>query len=103
MKIVDTNKKLTEQHGGSFLNLLEFNHSCIGAGTGPAESLVWEMHPDTDEFFFVLEGHFKIILLDGEIPFECTASSGSAFVVAKGIWHKPAALVGMQIHTLHTG
>ena len=52
------------------------------------------MHPDTDELFIVRDGEVEIILLQGENPQSYRASSGSAFVVPKGVWHKPAAPSG---------
>lgn len=96
MKIVNVDTFLSEHPEGSFLNLLPFNDAHIGTCDITGVSPVWEMHPDTDEFFFILEGTFEITLLDGEKPSKYSASAGSAFVVPKGIWHKPAAPEGCK-------
>ena len=39
---------------------------------------MWEMHPDTDEFFYILEGEFEITLLQNEQPEHFVAEAGSA-------------------------
>ena len=54
------------------------------------------MHPDTDEFFFILEGRFEIVLLGEEPPGRHVADAGSVFVVPAGTWHKPAAPEGCK-------
>ncbi len=90
MEIKDIKKELSKHPAGTFLNLLKFNRTHIGACDISGSSPVWEMHPDTDEFFFILEGQFEITLLDGETPSKHIVDSGSCFVVPTGIWHKPA-------------
>ncbi|MEM7365567.1 MAG: cupin domain-containing protein [Pseudomonadota bacterium] len=56
----------------------------------------WEMHPDTDEFFYVIDGEFEVTLMMPEGPEHHVAGAGTAFVVPKGIWHKPAAPGGAK-------
>jgi quercetin dioxygenase-like cupin family protein len=53
------------------------------------------MHPDTDEFFYVIEGTVEITLLEDE-PRHYTAPAGSSFVVPSGIWHNPGAPEGAK-------
>lgn len=96
MEVIDVAEELSKHPSGSFLNLAQFNGTSIGACDITGVSPVWEMHPDTDEFFFILEGQFEIVLLDGETPSEHIVSAGSAFVVPTGIWHKPAAPNGCK-------
>ena len=48
---------------------------------------IWHEHPDTDEAFFVLEGHLRIDLPDGSVDL----SAGELFVVPRGMKHKPYA------------
>ncbi len=48
---------------------------------------IWHEHSDTDEAFFVLEGHLRIDLPDASIHL----SPGELFVVPRGMKHKPYA------------
>ncbi len=96
MEILDVEKELSKHPAGTFLNLLKFNGSYFGACDITGVSPVWEMHPDTDEFFFILEGQFEIALLDDTTPTKYTINSGSSFVVPRGIWHKPGAPGGCK-------
>lgn len=81
---------------GSFVDLFPFNESTVGACRITGESPVWEMHPDTDEMFFVIDGALSItLLLENESP-TVDVSPGAVFVVPKGVWHKPKAPNGVQ-------
>lgn len=51
---------------------------------------VWHSHPDTDDFFLVLEGELDIELRDRTV----TLMPGELFVVPKGVEHRPAARKG---------
>ena len=53
MEVIDINEELSKHPAGTFLNLLKFNDSHIGACDITGVSPVWEMHPDTDEFFYI--------------------------------------------------
>lgn len=46
----------------------------------------WHKHDDEDEFFFVLSGHMRIELEDRD-PVDLPP--GSAFIVPKGLPHRP--------------
>jgi mannose-6-phosphate isomerase-like protein (cupin superfamily) len=48
---------------------------------------VWHSHPDTDDFFLVLEGRLTIQLRDGDVELE----KGELFVVPAGVEHCPRA------------
>ena len=96
MQVVDIQQELAKHAAGSFLNLLPFNQHHIGACDITGVSPVWEMHPDTDEFFYIVEGRFEITLLDGDGPSQHVAMAGSSFVVPQGIWHRPAAPEGCK-------
>ena len=91
MEVKNVAAELAAHPEGSFLNVVPFNGSHIGACSITGVSPVWEMHPDTDEWFYILEGEFEMTLLTGEIPEQIVAVAGSTFVVPKGIWHKPGA------------
>ena len=47
----------------------------------------WHSHPDTDDFFMVLDGEITIRLRDGDV----TLGKGEVFVVPKGVEHCPVA------------
>ncbi|RYB98581.1 cupin domain-containing protein [Ciceribacter ferrooxidans] len=47
----------------------------------------WHSHPDTDDFFFVLEGELVIELRDRTINLK----AGEMFIVPKGVEHRPVA------------
>lgn len=51
---------------------------------------VWHSHPDTDDFFLVLDGIPDIELRDRIV----TLSPGELYVVAKGEEHRPVARHG---------
>ena len=48
----------------------------------------WHAHPDTDDFFLVLDGQLEIDLEDGTTA---KLSPGQLFVVPKGVRHRPRA------------
>jgi len=54
------------------------------------------MHQDTDEFFYIIDGQFEITLFEGGSSNHYRAKAGSAFIVPKGIWHKPGAPDGAK-------
>jgi mannose-6-phosphate isomerase-like protein (cupin superfamily) len=53
---------------------------------------VWHVHDDTDEFFLILEGQFDVAMRDAT-GHETTVvlRQGDAFVVPKGVEHKPSS------------
>lgn len=55
---------------------------------------VWHSHPDTDEFFLVVDGHLTIRLRtpegEGEAN-EVSLAPGQVFVVPRGVEHCPVA------------
>ena len=48
---------------------------------------VWHSHPDTDDFFLVLEGDLEIELRDRTVQLR----KGDLFVVPRGVEHRPRA------------
>jgi mannose-6-phosphate isomerase-like protein (cupin superfamily) len=49
----------------------------------------WECHPKGDELLYVLDGTIALtVFTDGE-PLQTTLSTGSLFIVPKGLWHRP--------------
>jgi mannose-6-phosphate isomerase-like protein (cupin superfamily) len=63
-------------------------------GPGPHNG---EMHPDGDEFLYVVNGTMDLILDDGdqksvEATTAVTLRSGDAYVVPRGTWHRLEAV-----------
>ena len=48
---------------------------------------VWHSHPDTDDFFLVLDGRLTMQLRDGDVEL----GPGELFVVPRGVEHRPKA------------
>lgn len=96
MKVVNIFQLLKDHPEGSFLDLVQFNASSFGTSQITGVSPGWEMHPDTDEFFYVIEGVVEITLLEEAEPKHYTAHAGSSFVIPQGIWHKPGAPNGAK-------
>lgn len=108
MEVKNVAAELAAHPEGSFLNVVPFNGSHIGACSITGVSPVWEMHPNTDEWFYILEGEFEITLLNGDTPQRVVVEAGATFVVPQGIWHKPGAPKGSKFmyftpgQTLHS-
>ena len=92
-----------EHPTGTFLDLARFNGHAVGACRVNGVSPVWEMHPDTDELFYVVEGEFEITLLLPEGPEFHNIGPGTLFVVPRGIWHRPGAPGGASFIYLTPG
>ena len=63
------------------------NEVCVVRVEG---EFVWHSHPDTDDFFLVLDGELDIELPDRTV----TLKPGELFVVPTGVEHRPAARRG---------
>ncbi|MFT5391674.1 MAG: mannose-6-phosphate isomerase-like protein (cupin superfamily) [Gammaproteobacteria bacterium] len=87
MNIIDIAKLLAEHPQGSFLDLVQFNGHSVQTCTITGVSPVWEMHPDTDELFVILEGLFELTLIEPHAQTHHKDAPGSCFVVPKGLWH----------------
>ena len=48
---------------------------------------VWHSHPDTDDFFLVLDGRLRIDLPDGPVHL----GPGELYIVPRGLDHRPVA------------
>ncbi|MEM7078063.1 MAG: cupin domain-containing protein [Pseudomonadota bacterium] len=95
MDLTNVLQLLEEHPEGSFLNFSAFNGKSFGTVDVAGVSPGWEMHPDTDEFFYVIEGTVEITLLEDQAQ-HYVAPAGSSFVVPRGIWHKPGAPEGAK-------
>jgi mannose-6-phosphate isomerase-like protein (cupin superfamily) len=54
---------------------------------------VWHSHPETDDLFFVLDGHLTIQMRDRDIEL----GPGDLFVVPRGVEHCPRSDQGASI------
>jgi len=91
METVNILSLLEENSEGSFLEFASFNGKSFGTCDITGRNPGWEMHPDTDEFFYIIEGEVEITLLEKDGPVHYVAPAGTSFVVPKGVWHKPEA------------
>jgi mannose-6-phosphate isomerase-like protein (cupin superfamily) len=80
----------TEDGTVSFWRLASFNDGMVWVGRYSGES-PWERHLDADEFLYVVEGEFDVIVLTDGRPVETTVRAGSIFVVPRERWHKQVA------------
>jgi mannose-6-phosphate isomerase-like protein (cupin superfamily) len=56
---------------------------------------VWHVHDSTDEFFLILEGQFEVAMRDtAGREMAVQLRRGDAFVVPRGVEHKPSSLGG---------
>jgi len=58
---------------------------------------VWHVHNDTDEFFLVLSGAIEIGLREAAGERTVALEQGSAFVVPRGVYHKPSSQDGAVV------
>lgn len=47
----------------------------------------WHAHPDTDDFFLVLDGHVRIETEQGNVELD----AGELYIVPQGMLHRPVA------------
>lgn len=88
MQVVNVAQQLLKSESGEFLDLMPFNSTALGAVKIKGRSPIWEMHPDTDEMFYVLEGCLEIELLCETGSEHHRAKAGECVVVPKTYWHK---------------
>lgn len=67
-----------------------------GAGAGP-----WEMHPDTDELLFALEGSVTIELRADGRNERVPLTAGCLVVVPRGRWHRHVDAIDL-VELYHT-
>ena len=103
MEVKDILAELAAVPDGTFLDVASFNEHHIGACSITGVSPVWEMHPDTDEFFYIIEGTFEVTVLTETGTEHRVAPAGSTLIVPRGLWHKPAAPNGAKFLYLTPG
>lgn len=103
MQVKNVLTELARAGEAEFINVLPFNDGQLGAVSITGVSLVWEMHPDTDELFYVIEGALEIELLTDQGSERYVAHAGETMVVPVGHWHKPGAREGAKFIYLTPG
>lgn len=93
---------ITDQWDPKIIAQLNDYHLKIAKVQG---EFVWHSHPETDEFFLVVEGELTIHLRNQDLHLK----KGELCIIPRGVEHKPAAMNECQIlmvepaGTLNTG
>lgn len=92
----DILRKLSEFE---FKSLGSFNAGDVGVFWGEQGGpSPWEMHPDSDEFLYILKGAVQIELLptDNDDARTEKLNANSAIIIPKGVWHRQTFLEKSQ-------
>ena len=103
MKLVNILELLAQSASGEFKRVMPFNDGFLEAIDIQGTSPMWEMHPDTDELFYVLDGLLKLELLGDDESEFYAANRNELFVIPKGRWHKFSAPTGAKFFYLTPG
>jgi mannose-6-phosphate isomerase-like protein (cupin superfamily) len=87
-------QKLGSQDSREFASV---NSCTVGVFRTPADSWLWERHPDGDELLYILEGELDMTLLRESTSELASLQPGSLFVVPKGVWHRPYAKTDVRL------
>lgn len=72
-----------------FHKFSDFNGGSVGVFSAEKGISPWEMHPEQDEFLYVIEGETTITILnDDDESNSVKVKAGSCLVVPKGHWHR---------------
>ena len=103
VNVVNIVELLASSPVGDFKEVLPFNNTSLGAVDIQGVSPIWEMHPDTDEQFLVIEGVLELeLLIDAGSEFH-RAGANDTMVVPTGFWHKLSAPNGAKFMYLTPG
>lgn len=65
----------------------------VGGFTGQTP---WEIHPETDELLYALEGEAEVTILTDSGTQHGILHQGQACIVPKGLWHRQFARSGVK-------
>jgi mannose-6-phosphate isomerase-like protein (cupin superfamily) len=65
----------------------------VGGFTGQTP---WEIHPETDELLYAVEGEAEITILTEDGTQRGILRQGEACIVPKGLWHRQLARLGVK-------
>lgn len=74
-----------------FQKLADFNQGQVGVfWSEPGGPSPWEMHPDTDEMLYILEGaiNVEVLPIDGSEGETNSIRSGEFCIIPRGCWHR---------------
>ncbi len=103
MQVKNILEELGKVDQATFVDVLPFNNTHLGAVDILGTSPIWEMHPDTDELFYVIEGCLEINLLSESGSEHHVAGPYETMVVPTGHWHKLSAPNGAKFIYLTPG
>jgi len=103
MEVKNLLHELQKVDEGTFIDVLPFNNTQLGAVDISGTSPIWEMHPDTDELFFVIEGRLEIELIGEQFSGRVKVGPNETMVVPIGHWHKISAPEGAKFMYLTPG
>lgn len=79
-----------------FHEFARFNDGSFAVFRGDGvESSDWEIHRDTDEFLFVLQGSVTLEILTEDSSTDTALTAGQFAVVPKGLWHRHRNVVDL--------
>ncbi len=79
-----------------FHEFAPFNDGAFAVFRGDGVSASdWEIHPDTDEFLFVVQGSVTIEILTDDTTADVHLTAGQFVVVPRGQWHRHRDLVDL--------
>jgi len=97
MTVHDVPGTVTKLESQDFREFATVNSCAVGVFRTPADSWLWERHPDGDELLYVLEGELEMTLLRESTSEQASLNPGSLFVVPKGVWHRPYAKTDVRL------
>jgi mannose-6-phosphate isomerase-like protein (cupin superfamily) len=88
---------------------LDGRHVGVLSVDSPGVRDEWEMHPDQDEFLYLLEGEIDVFLspdLEGSQEETHHFRQGEAGLIPKGVWHRqvvvsPCKVLFLTPETIH--
>lgn len=74
----------------SFFNLGLFDSGFVSLGKWCGKT-PWELHPDGNEFIFILDGKLIVTLLDTDNSQQIIVEKGNSCIVPRNVWHRTQA------------
>jgi mannose-6-phosphate isomerase-like protein (cupin superfamily) len=79
-----------------FHEFASFNNASFAVFRGDGvEASDWEIHRDTDEFLFVVQGSVTVEILTDDASTDIALAAGQFVVVPKGLWHRHRNVVDL--------
>jgi quercetin dioxygenase-like cupin family protein len=97
MMVHDVPEAVKNLGSQGFREFARVNNCTVGVFRTPADSWLWERHPDGDELLYIIAGELEMTLLLESVPEQTSLHPGSLFVVPKGVWHRPYARTDVRL------